>query len=100
MSTIGSAKLTSGSLEDDLLALVDPWAKELAARPYGRVLSAFISRAQSDPAFAEEYRARFVEPRRSSGHARKRRREYAEFAERSLGNSAGSAVSALNVTFE
>jgi AcrR family transcriptional regulator len=59
-----SPEFDSGSLEDDLLALVGPWAKELAARPYGRVLSALISRAQSDPAFAEEYRARFVEPRR------------------------------------
>ena len=54
----------TGSLAGDLLALIRPWARQLAAKPYGRVIAALITRAQSDPQFAEEYRARFVQPRR------------------------------------
>jgi AcrR family transcriptional regulator len=54
----------TGSLEGDLLALMRPWARQLSAKPYGRVIAALITKAQSDPAFAEEYRARFVQPRR------------------------------------
>lgn len=54
----------TGSLPGDLLALMRPWARQLAAKPYGPVIAALISRAQSDPQFAEEYRARFVQPRR------------------------------------
>jgi hypothetical protein len=33
------------------------------------VIAALISEAQTDPAFAAEYRARFVEPRRAQGAA-------------------------------
>jgi AcrR family transcriptional regulator len=54
----------TGSLSGDLLALIRPWASQLAAKPYGRVISALITKAQSDPEFAHEYRVRFVEPRR------------------------------------
>jgi AcrR family transcriptional regulator len=54
----------TGSLAGDLLALFGPWTRQLAARPYGRVIAALITRAQSDPEFAAEYRARFIEPRR------------------------------------
>jgi AcrR family transcriptional regulator len=54
----------TGTLAGDLLALMRPWARRLTAKPYGRVIAALITRAQSDPAFAAEYRARFVEPRR------------------------------------
>ena len=32
--------------------------------PYGRVIGALLTEAQTDPAFAAEYRERFVEPRR------------------------------------
>ena len=59
----------TGSLEGDLLAFIRPWARQLAAQPYGRVMAAFINRAQNDPEFGEEYRARFVEPRREQGRA-------------------------------
>jgi AcrR family transcriptional regulator len=59
----------TGSLADDLLALMRPWARQLAKRPYGRVIAALITRAQSDPEFAEEYRARFVRPRREPARA-------------------------------
>jgi AcrR family transcriptional regulator len=59
----------TGSLAGDLLALIRPWARQLAAKPYGRVIAALITRAQSDPEFAEEYRARFVQPRRDQGRA-------------------------------
>jgi AcrR family transcriptional regulator len=54
----------TGSLAGDLLALTLPWARQLAAKPYGRVIAALITSAQSDPRFAEVYRARFLQPRR------------------------------------
>ena len=58
------ASYDTGSLAGDLLALTRPWARQLAAKPYGRVIAALITSAQSDPRFAEVYRARFLEPRR------------------------------------
>jgi AcrR family transcriptional regulator len=54
----------TGSLAGDLLALMRPWARQLAAKPYGRLIAALLTRAQTDPEFAEQYRARFVQPRR------------------------------------
>jgi AcrR family transcriptional regulator len=59
----------TGSLAGDLLALIRPWARQLTKQPYGRVIAALVTRAQSDPEFAEEYRARFVRPRRAEGGA-------------------------------
>jgi AcrR family transcriptional regulator len=59
----------TGSLTGDLLALIVPWATQLAAESYGRVIAALISRAQSDPLFADAYRDRFVSPRRDQGRA-------------------------------
>lgn len=59
----------TGSLAGDLLALIGPWVRQLAAKPYGRVIAALITRARSDPQFAEEYRVRFVEPRREPARA-------------------------------
>lgn len=59
----------TGSLPGDLLALIEPWASQLADRPYGRVIAALVTRAQSDPEFAEAYRVRFVEPRRRPARA-------------------------------
>jgi AcrR family transcriptional regulator len=57
----------TGSLGGDLRALIGPWATRLAAKPYGRVIAALVTRAQSDPAFAQAYVSRFVEPRREPG---------------------------------
>jgi AcrR family transcriptional regulator len=54
----------TGILRDDLLSLLRPWAKVAGSRPYGRVIGALITEARTDPAFAEEYRDRVVEPRR------------------------------------
>ncbi len=54
----------TGSLESDLLAVLRPWVRQLTTKPYAGVIAAFISRAQSDPEFAEEYSVRFVQPRR------------------------------------
>jgi AcrR family transcriptional regulator len=59
----------TGSLRGDLLSLLCPWARLAVSRPYGRVIAALITEAQTDPAFAVEYRARFVEPRRAQGAA-------------------------------
>jgi len=57
----------TGSLRGDLLSLMRPWAQLAASRPYGRVIAGLITEAQMDPAFAAEYRTRFVEPRREQG---------------------------------
>ena len=57
----------TGSLRGDLLSLLRPWARLAASRPYGRVIAGLITQAQMDPAFAAEYRTRFVAPRREAG---------------------------------
>jgi len=58
----------TGSLRGDLLSLLRPWVRLVGKRPHGRVIAALVAEAQADPAFAEQYRERFVEPRR--GQAR------------------------------
>jgi AcrR family transcriptional regulator len=59
----------TGSLRGDLLSLLRPWVRLAVSRPYGRVIAALVTEAQSDPAFAAEYLARFVEPRRDQARA-------------------------------
>jgi AcrR family transcriptional regulator len=59
----------TGSLRGDLLSLLRPWARLASSRPYGRVIAALITEAQTDPVFAAEYRERFVEPRRDQARA-------------------------------
>jgi AcrR family transcriptional regulator len=59
----------TGSLRDDLLSLLGPWVTLVGTRPYGRVLGALIAEAHTDPAFAEHWKERFVEPRREQGRA-------------------------------
>jgi len=59
----------TGSLRGDLRALLLPWARRLRQRPYGRVISAFVTEAHTNPAFDEQYRSCFVEPRRQQGRA-------------------------------
>jgi AcrR family transcriptional regulator len=59
----------TGSLRGDLLSLLRPWARLASRRPYGRAIAALVTEAQTDPAFASEYRARFVEPRRDQARA-------------------------------
>jgi AcrR family transcriptional regulator len=54
----------TGSLRGDLLALVQPWVREIRRRPFGRVIADLVSQAQSDPEFARVYRTHFVEQRR------------------------------------
>jgi AcrR family transcriptional regulator len=60
---------STGTLRGDLLALLRPWVRLAGSRPYGRVIGALITEAQTDPAFAEVYRSRFVEPRRDQARA-------------------------------
>ena len=67
----------TGSLAGDLLAIVCPWSTQLAARPYGSVTAAVLSRVHSDPEFAKVYRERFIEPRRDEA-----RRSFARALER------------------
>jgi AcrR family transcriptional regulator len=57
----------TGSLRSDLLELLRPWARLVGRRPYARVIAALLTEAQTNPAFAREYRARFVRPRREAG---------------------------------
>jgi len=59
----------TGSLRGDLRAILLPWVKRLRERPYGPVIAAFVTEAQADPVFEEQYRTRFVEPRRDQGRA-------------------------------
>lgn len=59
----------TGTLRGDLLSLLRPWARLATSRPYGRVIGALLTEAQSDPVFAQEYRQRFVEPRRDQARA-------------------------------
>lgn len=61
----GSSPRDTGSLRADLLSHVRPWVREIRRRPFARVLAEFVTKAQSDPAFAEDYRRHFVEPRRA-----------------------------------
>jgi AcrR family transcriptional regulator len=63
----------TGSLRGDLLTLLRPWARLTGRRPYGRAIAALLTEAQTDPAFAREYRAGFVHPRREEGRAILRR---------------------------
>jgi AcrR family transcriptional regulator len=64
---------TKETLALDLLSLLRPWARLASRRPYGRVIAALVTEAQTDPVFAAQYRERFVEPRRSQGRAAFRR---------------------------
>jgi AcrR family transcriptional regulator len=59
----------TGTLRGDLLALLRPWARLASTRPYGRVIAALLTEAQTDPVFAAEYRHRVVEPRRDEARA-------------------------------
>jgi AcrR family transcriptional regulator len=59
----------TGELRGDLFSLLTPWARLARSRPYGRVIAALITAAQTDPEFAAEYRIRFVDPRRDQGRA-------------------------------
>lgn len=61
----GPTARETGSLRGDLLSLLRPWVRLVRKRPYGRVIAALVAEAQADPAFAKEYRERFVEPRRA-----------------------------------
>jgi AcrR family transcriptional regulator len=69
-STAGRPALPdTGTVRGDLLSLLQPWARLVTSRPYGRLIAALITKAQTDPAFAEQYRARFIEPRREEARA-------------------------------
>ena len=68
-ATVGPSPRDTGSLRGDLLALLRPWSRLTSSRPYGRVIAALITEAQTDPVFATEYRQRVVEPRRDQARA-------------------------------
>jgi AcrR family transcriptional regulator len=68
-ASAGSPARDTGTLRGDLLALVGPWVGDMRRREFGRVIAALITEAQSDPAFAADYRRHFVEERREPMHA-------------------------------
>ena len=55
----------TGTLRGDLVALLLGWKERVGGRPFGRVISALITEAATDPAFGALYRERYVEPRRA-----------------------------------
>src|SRR3984957_4440982 len=59
----------TGSPRGDLLSLLRPGPRVASSRPYGRVIAALLTEAQTDPMFAAEYRQRVVEPRRDQARA-------------------------------
>ena len=59
----------TGTLRGDLFSLLRPWVRLASSRPYGRVIAALLTEAQTDPVFAAEYRQRVLEPRRDQGRA-------------------------------
>lgn len=54
----------TGSMREDLLGILLLWGDHITTRPYARVLGALITRARTDPAFADEFNRRLVQPRR------------------------------------
>jgi AcrR family transcriptional regulator len=67
----------TGTLGDDLRALMLPWARRLGSAPFGRVVAALTVELHRDPEFLEAWQTRFVEPRRAPG-----REAFARAAER------------------
>jgi AcrR family transcriptional regulator len=65
----GVGEHDTGSLRGDLLASILPWVRAIRRQPFGGVVAALLAEAQSDPEFAERYRAHFVEKRRAPGRA-------------------------------
>src|SRR5437764_15419711 len=47
-SAVRPSPRDTGSLRGDLLSLLRPWAKLAGGRPYGRVITALLTEAQSD----------------------------------------------------
>lgn len=67
--TAGPVARQTGTLRAEMLALVRPWVRLVAAGPSARILTALLAEAQNDPAFGQAYRAHFVEPRRDQARA-------------------------------
>ncbi|WP_019927409.1 TetR/AcrR family transcriptional regulator [Nocardia sp. BMG111209] len=56
-----------GPLREDLRNMLLPWVILISGRPYGPVVAGLLAEVLSTPAFALEYRSRFVEHRREHG---------------------------------
>jgi AcrR family transcriptional regulator len=63
-ASAGSPPRDTGTLRGDLVALVRPWVRDTSRRQFGRVITALVSEAQSDPGFAAHYHYHYLEPRR------------------------------------
>ena len=62
--TITAVRDDTGTLRGDLISLIRPWVRRLESRPYAGVIASLITEAHSNPAFAREWRERFVAVRR------------------------------------
>jgi AcrR family transcriptional regulator len=67
--TADPARLQTGTLRAEMLALVRPWVRLVATGPSARILTALLAEAQNDPEFGRAYRAHFIEPRRDQARA-------------------------------
>jgi AcrR family transcriptional regulator len=54
----------TGALRGDLLELLRPWARLVAAGSHARVIAALLAKTRTDPAFAAQYQRHVIEPRR------------------------------------
>jgi AcrR family transcriptional regulator len=63
--TQGNAGRDTGSLRGDVLSVLRPWVRRARERPFGHVVGGLVVEVHSNDDFAEQYRERFVEPRRA-----------------------------------
>jgi AcrR family transcriptional regulator len=61
------ADIDTGTLREDLRALILPWVRRLRSAPFGRVVAALTVELHRNPAFLEAWQAGFVQPRRAPG---------------------------------
>jgi AcrR family transcriptional regulator len=64
-ATAGELPPATGSLRNDLYALLGPWVDEIKSRPYDAVIATLFAKTRTDPQFAQDYLERLVEPRRA-----------------------------------
>ena len=71
--TAPPAARDTGSLRNDLLGYLRPWVRRARRRPFARVVAELLIEVHTNPEFAKQYRARFVEPRRHPARERFRK---------------------------
>jgi len=73
----------TGTLRGDLRSILRPWSRALPARPYGAMIAALMTEAQTNPKFGALWRERFLLDRREPGRlALARAKKRAEISKR------------------